>query len=268
MIVAVNRMNQPLDEIEFLARSEHRVEVLSALAEGPHSRADLRVMTGASSSTIRRTLNEFEDRCWIERIEHRYEATPLGTFVAEGLMALLGRMETERTLRDVWRWLPIAEIEFDIELFADAVVTVPEFGSPDRIVSRFAELVEKTETLRGFTPTTVNSDMDVLFRNAIDGMETELVWPPGLIETVLTSHPEQASAAIASGHLTVLLNDDIPCSCAIFDDRVGVAGYDHETGHMRVAIDTDAPEARRWAENLYQLYRRDARPLDPDALVV
>lgn len=254
-------MNRPLDEIEFLARSEHRVAVLDALAERPHSRADLRVLTGASSSTIRRMLCEFEDRCWIERVEHRYEATPLGAFVAEGLMVLLERMENERALREAWRWLPTDVIGFDIESFAGAVVTVPEFGSPHRTAGRFGELVGETETVRGFSPATVHTDMEVLFRNAIGGTKTELILTVDLIERVLASHPDQAPRAIESGNLTILINDELPCACAIFDDRIGLAGFDRETGIMRVAIDTDAPEARRWAEELYGSYRREARPL-------
>lgn len=261
-------MESSLDDIEFLARSEHRVEVLDALAERPHSRADLRTMTGVSSSTIRRLLREFEERYWIRRNGHQYEATQLGTFVAEGLIALLGQMETERTLRAVWQWLPTEEIGFDIELFADAVVTVPEFGSPDRTVSRFAEMVEETETIRTVAPTGVKSDMEVLVRNAIDGMEWESICAADLIEAMLTVRPEQTSAAIESGNLTLLAtDDDLPCACAIFDDRVALGGFDRETGILRVIIDTDAPKARRWAEDLYNSYRRDARSLTPEAIV-
>lgn len=259
--------SQSLAEIAFLARSEHRVEVLDALAERHHSRADLRELTGASSSTIGRMLGEFEDRCWVERGEHRYEATPLGMFVASGVMALLERIDTERKLRDVWQWLPTEVIGLDIELFADAVVTVPEFGSPHRTANRFAELVEETESIRVFTPTTVTSDMDVLFRNAIDGMETELMVPSTLTEAVLATHPEQGPAAIERDNITILINDVLPCACAIFDDRVLLAGYDRETGIMRAAIDTDTPEARRWAEALYESYRRDALPFTPKVLV-
>jgi predicted transcriptional regulator len=260
-------VRSPLDEIEFLTRSEHRHAVLDALAERPRTRADLRALTGASSSTLGRVLGDFESRCWVERVGPRYEATSLGAFVAEGLVALLERMETERTLREVWRWLPAEEIGFDVELFADAVVTVPELGSPRRTVGRFIELVEETETMRGFAPTTAISDMEALFRNVIDGMEAELMWPTDLTETVLTSHPERMAAAVECDNLTVLTNEDLPCACAIFDERVGLAGYDRETGIMRATVDTDAPEARRWAEDLYASYRRDARPLDPEAIV-
>lgn len=261
------RVESPLGEVEFLARSEHRVEVLEALATRPHTRAELRGLTGASASTIGRMLSGFEDRCWAERTGHRYETTPLGAFVVEGVVALLDRMETARALREVWEWLPVEEIDLDIESFVDAVVVVPEFGAPHRTADRFTELVERTEHFRGFAPTTVDSEMDVLFRNAVSGTEMEIVWPPHLTETVVESHPDVLPEAIESGNLTVLTRRDLPCACALFDDRVGLAGYDRETGVMRATIDTDAPTARRWAEDLYSSYREEARRLDLEAIV-
>lgn len=260
------RVGSSLDELEFLARSAHRVAVLDAVAGRPHTRAELRALTGASASTVGRTLSGFEDRCWVERTDRGYVATPLGAFVVEGVTSLLDRMDTERALREVWRWLPTDEIGLDVDLFADAVVTVPEFGSPHRTVDRFTELVEESDTLQGFTPTTVDSDMEVLLRNAIDGMEAEVVWPPDLADTVLDSQPDRLAEALESGNLTVLTNGEIPCACGLFDDRVGLAGYDRETGMMRATVDTDDPEARRWAEDLYSSYRRDARRLRPEAI--
>lgn len=61
-------MTRQLDEIEFLARSAHRVGVLDVLAAGPRDRDDLRTATGASSPTIGRVLSDFEDHRWIELV--------------------------------------------------------------------------------------------------------------------------------------------------------------------------------------------------------
>jgi predicted transcriptional regulator len=260
-------MAQPLAEVEFLARSEHRVEALEALAEAPRRRTDLRDLTGASRSTIRRMLCAFEERGWIARDGRRYEATALGAFVATGVTDLLERMETEHDLRVVWEWLPADTIGLDLELFADAVVTVPEFGAPDRPVDRFVELIEETETLRAFMPTSVGRDVGTLFRNAVGGMNAEVLWPSTLIDVLRNAPPEHFEAALESGNLTVLVHDDLPCGCALFDDRVGLAGFDPETGIVRVTVDTDAPEARRWASDLYAGYRREARLLDSAVLV-
>lgn len=260
-------MDAAVREIDFLARSAHRVEILYAAAERPHRRDEFQELTGASPANLGRVLRSFEKRNWIVRNGHWYEATPLGEFIVSEFRDLHEAMKTERKLRDVLRWLPTEVIGFPIELFTDAVVTVPEFGSPHQTASRFVELVEETETLFGFAPTTASSDMEALFRNAIDGMKTEVIWPSNLTETVLTAHPKQVPEAIESGNLKIMINDDVPCACAIFDDRIGLAGYDHETGIMRVTIDTAAPEARQWAEELYKSYRRNAYPLDPEMLV-
>lgn len=48
----------------------------------------------------------------------------------------------------------------------------------------------------------------------------------------------------------------------ILDDRVGIGGYDEETGTMRVFVDTDAAVAREWAERVYAVYRARSTPSD------
>lgn len=106
----------PIDDIAYLARSEHRAPTLVALTVRPRSRSELWEMTGVSSSTIRRTLREFEGRSWIRRNEYQYEATPLGAFVASAVAELIERVEVERTLRHVWQWLPNEESGFTLEM--------------------------------------------------------------------------------------------------------------------------------------------------------
>jgi hypothetical protein len=51
-------MGVPHDEISFLARSEHRVDVLDALSERACERSDLLAATGASSPTMGRILSD------------------------------------------------------------------------------------------------------------------------------------------------------------------------------------------------------------------
>ncbi|MFC7231327.1 hypothetical protein ACFQMM_07750 [Saliphagus sp. GCM10025308] len=46
-------MNNALDEIDFLARSTHRVGVLEGLTDGARERRDLRAATGASTPTLK-----------------------------------------------------------------------------------------------------------------------------------------------------------------------------------------------------------------------
>jgi hypothetical protein len=119
-----------LEDIEFLARSNHRVVVLDAPVERPCDRNDLRVATGASSPTMGRILADFEERRWIARDGRTYELTRLGEFVADRFLDFRGAMKTERKLRDVVPWLPREMEGFTVDMFDDAVVSYPGPGYP------------------------------------------------------------------------------------------------------------------------------------------
>ncbi len=87
-------MDVALEEIEFLALSANRVEVLRLLATEPHSRGELAAETGASQATLGRIIADFEERSWIRRTGGEYVATATGRIVANGFTDLLGGLET------------------------------------------------------------------------------------------------------------------------------------------------------------------------------
>lgn len=252
--------NSPLDDIEYLVRSEHRVTALAALARRPQSRTDLRTMTGVSQSTIGRTLREFEDRRWIHRTGHQYEATHLGAFVTSGMRELIDRVETEQQLREVWRCLPPEESGFTVEMISDAVVTVAEADNPYYPVNRFLSLLQETDRFwfAGFDLALLEPCKDELCSRIIDGMRTEIIDPPSVVTYIRSTYPGRFSEALESGNLTVWLHDDLPSyGVGLFDDRIAITGYDPDSGTVKVVIDTDTPEAREWAESIYMSYRRE-----------
>jgi predicted transcriptional regulator len=262
-------MNAPLDEIEFLARSDHRVEVLDALAGQPCDRNDLRAATGASSPTIGRILGTFEDRRWVARDGRTYELTPLGEFVAERFTDLREAMAIEQKLRDVWQWLPREMEGFSVDLFADAVVSYPGPGYPYEPVERVTHLVEETETMRAFGTTEFKSiNLDTVCQAVLDGMEYECIYSPDVLETVLSWNPERVTRAAACENCTILVHDSLPdgdrCGLGIYDERIGICCHDEETGMLEAVVDTDASEAREWAESVYQRHRSEARLLDEE----
>lgn len=252
--------NSPLEDIEFLARSDHRVTALDALARRPQSRADLLSITGVSQSTIGRMLRAFEDRNWITRNGRHYETTQLGAFVATGVRDLLDRLETEQTLRDVWEWLPDEETGFTIAMCSDVVVTEADSTNPYRPVNRFMSLLRETDRFRfaGFDVALLEPCKDELCRRIIDGMHTEIIDPPSVVNYIRTTYPEDFAEALASGNLTVRVHDDLPSyGLGIFDDRIAISGYDPDSGTVRVVVDTETAAAREWAESIYRSYRRE-----------
>jgi len=248
-----------LEDVVFLARSEHRVTALVATARRPQSRRDLRTMTEVSQSTIGRTLRELEDRRWIRREGGQYEATALGATVAAGVQDLLEIVDTERRLRDVWEWLPPEESGFTVDMCTDAVVTVADADDPYRPVTRFTELLEGTGRFRfaGLDVAMLEPCKDELCSQIQDGLDAELINPPRVARYIRSTCPEQFSETLASGNLTVRIHDGLPnYGVSIFDDRVAISGYDPDSVTVRVLVDTDAPAAREWAESVYEDYRR------------
>lgn len=259
-----------IDDIAFLTRSEHRVSTLAALTVRPCSRSELWEMAEVSSSTIRRTLREFEQRNWIRKTGYQYEATQLGAYIAAGVMELIDRVENERKLRDVWHLLSLDAEDLQIGLFADAVVTVAESTDPYRPVDRFASLLETADRFR-----LLGSDLALfepcreLFRQrAIDGMEAEIIDPPYVTEYVQSNYPDHASMTAESSEITVWIHEELPeYGLSIFDDRVGITGYEPNSGTVRVFVDTEKSEVREWADTTFRAYQNTAQRVDGNALV-
>ncbi len=262
--MATSASSSPLTDVEYLARSPHRVTALSTLAERPRDRAALRELTGVSQSTIRRTLRVFEDHNWVRRDGDQYEATQLGAFVAAGIAELLDRLQTERALRDVWHLLPTEASGFTPSLWSNAVVTTAEPAAPYRPVNRFLSLLRGADRFRfvGFDLATFEPCLAELRNRCRDGLDAEIIQPPDVVDCLRSKPVEQSTQAFYSGRLTVRTHDAVPnCGFGCFDDRVALTGCDPDSGAVRVLVDTDDPAARDWVESRYQSFRRESTPL-------
>jgi predicted transcriptional regulator len=261
-------MDPALEEIDFLARSSHRIGVLECLTQGDRERRELSAATGASSPTMSRILADFEDRRWIDRDGPTYGLTPLGEYVADRFLALRDAMDVERKLRDVWRWLPREMEGFSVDLFADAVVSYPGPGYPYEPVERLTHLIEGTDRLRGFDNIVFKSiNNETVCRAVLDGMELEYVYSPTALEKTFAWNPERVMEAASRENCRVYVHDDLPdgdrCGIGIVDDRAGICCHDPETGALKAVVDTDSPAAREWAISTFERVRDEARSVEP-----
>lgn len=160
---------------------------------------------------------------------------------------------------------------FDVDLFADAVVSYQGRGYPAQPLDRFAELVGETASLRGFGATVVKSnDLEAAFGRILDGMESEYVYDPAVFEAVYWWDPELVAEATALENCTHLVHDSLPdgdrCGLIVLDERVAICCHDSPTGALRAVVETDSPPARQWAESVYREIRIDARLVeDPES---
>lgn len=253
-------MEATLEEVRFLAASPNRVEALIALRETPLDREALQTMTGASAPTVGRIVGDLEERGWVVRNGHMCTLTKPGVYVADNFTTLVDRLTTEREFRDVWPWLPSELDGFALELVADASVTVVEPGDPYGPANRCADLYRETDQLRGFDAAlTAPHHFEELYHQIVDGMDTEIVLPPAVSAKIASTYPEQAAAVVESDSFTLWLHDDLPLyRLLVFDDCVGIGGYDPQSGVLQVFVDTDDLGARDWATSTFETYRRSA----------
>jgi predicted transcriptional regulator len=265
--ITYRETESPIGDIAYLSRSPHRIPALVALTERPRSRSELCELTDVSSSTIRRTLAEFEDRVWVRKDGYQYTATRLGEVVASGAEDLIERIETERTLRDVWYCLPDEVSEFSVETWESMTVTVAEPDAPYRPVDRFESLLEETSELRLVGPEIALMEpcFDVLVRLIDEGVDVVLVARPESHTYFLSTYPERSLEMMRQDNFTVLEHDSLPsCGTGVLDERVAIGCYERDSGTVHALIDTEGAAVREWARSVYETYTTDAQPVESD----
>ena len=210
---------------------------------------------------MRRTLDEFDDRLWVCKDEYRYVATRLGEAIATGMEDLIERVETERKLRHVWHWLPDAISELPFETWAELTITVADPDFPYRPARRFESLLRETTTVRFLRPEVALMDLcfDLVYSLVAEGADITLIDRPECHTYFLSTYPDRSSEMVQQDNFTVLEHDTLPSyGVGLLDTRVTISCYEQGSGTVHALIDTDAPAACEWAEEMYETYRSSA----------
>jgi predicted transcriptional regulator len=237
--------------------------VLEVLLEEPLDRREIEQRLDVSRATSHRYTQWLDEQGFVEKVDGRFQLTWRGTVITEEVLRF------EANVRTAHRMTPLLEAvcedhrDFVLEPFVDATVTAAEPENPYRPVERFVSLVNESETFRGFNTTHMAPLVLGEFHHRVfDETDTEIIYLPHIVEKLFETYPERAREAIECGHLALRTRDELPYSLALFDERVGIGGYEETTGHMQVFVDTNDPIAREWAERVYASVRADSNPLD------
>lgn len=237
--------------------------VLEVLRAEPLDRREIEEHLDVSRATSHRLTQWLDEQGFVGKADGRFRLTGRGEAVADEVLRF------EANVCTVHRLAPLLDIicedhqEFVLEPFVDARVTLAEPDDPYQPVERFISLLGESETFRGFNtthmaPLVLGGFHDQIFEET----DTEIVYLPHIVEKLFETYPERAHEAINRGGLALRTRDNLPYGLAIFDERVGIGGYDEATGLMQVFVDTDEPIACEWADRVYASVRADSEPLD------
>lgn len=258
-------MGSALEDIEFLALSANRVNVLQLLAEGPKTRDELANTTGVSQATLGRILGDFQDRSWVRRDGSTYVATLTGRLVVRGFTNLQAMLETERELRDVVTYLPTELRDLDPQALTDAQVTTPTRTHPNAPLRRLLGILEDASTVQTVSYAFNEQTLRTIKKRVDAGAQSfEGIFSRRAIAD-LRADPtlcEEFTSLLRADATEVYLVEEAPIAVLVADDVVYLLVRD-EDGVLRGAIDTMTPDAQSWAAELIAQYRSVAEPLTP-----
>jgi predicted transcriptional regulator len=260
-------MEDALDDVEFLALSENRVEVLRLLAEEHQTRSELAAATGASQATLGRILGDFEDRAWIDRVDGGYVATATGELVATGITDLLSILDTERHLRSIVEHLPTEVMDFDLHHLADARITTPTQTRPNAPVKRLLALIEDADEVRAVSHAFNEQSLTAVQERTAAGDQTfQGVFSRSAIRALADDSVlrERLLALLSTDGVEIRICDaEVPLAVTIVDNIVYLLVRD-DNGILQAAIDTDAQAVLDWAGATFGRYWDGAAPLTRD----
>ncbi len=252
----------PADDLIDVVR--HR-DLFEALYDTALDRRDIEAELDVSRATSHRFTRWLEERSYAERVDGVYRLTGEGEVVAEAVL------QFERKIRTADRLAPLLDViceehrDFVVEPFENATVTVATPGDPYAPVTRFLTLLRGCERFRGFNTThMIPPGLADLYGDPFADCEVELISPSDVVRRLSDSADDRVRRRLRDDHLKLRTRESLPYGLALFDDRVGIGGYDEETGAMRVFVDTDTPIARAWGERVYETFEENSTPIEAE----
>lgn len=258
-----------LATVAFLANSEHRVQVLQALADQPRGRDELRADTTASRATLSRVLGELEDRALVRRDARHYAITPAGRALIEAFGPVLRTAAALETLDDLVAWFPFDEVGFDIRHLHDAHVVRPTKTDAIQPVNRSLELIDAAERVRVVASQHAPPAL-AAFRDGVDAgrLRLDMVVTDAVLDAVLATErdTDHLRTLLASSRVTAAVTDAAVGFNAAANDDTIVMTVSDDSGAPQAIIETKSAAVREWFDGFFERHRAAARPLTTAAL--
>lgn len=240
----------PLDDVDHLARSPHRAQVLRLLARGDWTRRDLHDETAIPQPTLGRILGSFQDRSWLERHGQTYSLTLHGRLIASHFEDLLDVVETVQALPATADYEPLIDLGFETDWLARMEVTTPDdqtdwYGH----LRQTRKSVGTVDDVREIAPGPLPGMAELLLEHLrTNEFEIESVFPRDTFESIVADPDDRSLFAdlLRTENANVYLVDDsIRYYVARHGDHV-VVDVPSTTGSPVVRLTTDQQAVLDW----------------------
>jgi|GEM_PF-1858294 len=258
-----------VETVAFLARSEHRVRVLSLLADGPRSRDEITERVEATRVTLSRIFGDLEDRDLIARdpTATTYELTRYGDLVYRDLDRLFGTVSIGRAYPGVVERLPAEWFDFDLRCLADGELVSGDEADPMSAARFVANAVRDATSRKALLGTFLSLPLHTFEESLRTGEEPDgvVIFDADVAETMLDDpnlrERWQGIESITDGPVYHRVDERVPCGVAVHDGETVFLTVDREGGNGFDVIRTTHPDVVEWADRTIDEHRTGATPL-------
>ncbi len=253
------------EELEAVALQ--RQQFLQLLADGPRTRQEIQRALDISKATCHRIIRTFEENGVLRRADRGYALSELGALVATEVDEYTSRVRLAQRLDPLVRALDAADVDYDLDLFADAQITYAHPDDPARPIHQYLELYQQATVIRTVARTSFVPQLylEEIFDRFFEGSPREgiVIYPKSAVLDRYEEYPEiHRRVAEEDMPLRYRVYDRSPFGLTVYDrEYMALRAYDEETNALQLFVHTDDPEAVAWAEDVFDRYYRDSKPL-------
>lgn len=252
------------ERIRYLTASENRVNLLSALEDGPVRPSALAGELSISRSAIQRNLRAFLERGWARRTDEGYVPTFGGRLVLHRyreLVETVGFVEEYGEYLDALADVGLALTPADFEAMT---ITTATRNDPHAPLRRYAARVAGLDatSFRGITPV-VSPVFNRAHRELLsETVDAELIIDEDALSASQTGYPDALEDAIEADTLTLYVHPgSLSFGLSLFDGRAFVGIYD-ESGQFVACFESGADSFCERVRTVYEHHREAARPIE------
>ncbi|WP_049927459.1 helix-turn-helix transcriptional regulator [Halopiger goleimassiliensis] len=258
-----------IESVAFLARSEHRVRVLSLLDGGARTRDEISDAVGATRVTLSRILGDLEDRGLIARrpSENAYELTRYGELVHRDFSRLLGTVSIGQECPDVVERLPADWLGFDLRYLADAELVSDDGADLMSAARVVANAIQHSSSRNALLGTFLSVPLYTFEEALREGKAPDgaVVFDPDVAETILTD-PDlrerwRTIESIADSPVYYRTDERVPCAVSVLDDEEVFLTVEGERNGDFDVIRCTHPEVVDWVDGVVEAHLETATPL-------
>jgi predicted transcriptional regulator len=252
--------------IQAIYSSRLKIQILLSTARGPKTLSELRDITGSTSQAIIPKIRRLEQLSLIEPLDHGYAITPIGRILVTKIEDFVMTIGEIMKHREFWATHDIEGIPKPfLYQIGDLISSDVKFDTTDNmfhVYTHFVTLLQQAAYIHGISSVMSPQIADVLAERVIAGIPVELIVSrsvgEGLMQEPFLTKIQQLKPF--QNFSVWMIDEPLHLGITVTDKYLSLGLNSRANAVYDSSADmySSDPQARDWAERLFQYYKNRA----------